>query len=104
MVHMLLADKAPPLSLMPVSPTFNPPSPASVSVPPQVLVVVMFARVRLAGKVSVKPMPVNARVVGFASLTVRTDVPPGTIAFGLKDLLIVMTDGSIMVAMREPVL
>jgi hypothetical protein len=103
-VQTLLADNVPPLSFIPRSPVFNMPFVSSVSDPPQVLVVVVFASVMPLGKVSVNVMPVTVSVVGLVNLIVITDVPPGAIAFGLNDLLIVTTEGPIIVAIREPVL
>ena len=104
MVQTLLADNVPALSFIPGFPVFNMPFVSSVSDPPQVLVVVVFASVMPLGKVSVNVMPVIVSVVGLVNLIVITDVPPGAIALGPNDLLIVTTEGPIMVAIREPVL
>ena len=105
MVQTLLADNDPLLSLMPVSPMFNVPPLLSVREPPQVFVVVVFARVKLVGNGSVKVTPVIASVVGFVSLIITADVPPGAIAFGLNDLLMVTTavfvDGGAGVEIRR---
>ena len=52
-----------------------------------------LARVKLAGKFSVKPMPVSAPVVGsvlgLVMVKVKSEVPPAGIELGEKDLLIV---------------
>jgi hypothetical protein len=103
-VQTLFADKVPPLSFIPGSPAFNMPLLLSVSDPPQVFVVVVFASVIPVGNVSVNVIPATASVVGFVNLMVSREVPPGAIAFGLNDLLIVTTDGPIIFAIREPVL
>jgi len=104
MVQTVLPARIPPLSLMPGSPTLRAPLVSSVSDPPHVLVVVVFASVIPAGNVSTKVTPVNCSVVGLVSLIVIRDVPPGAIALGLKDLLIVIEEGPMILAIREPVL
>jgi len=101
-VHTLLPAKIPPLSLIPGSPTFNAPLLSSVSDPPHVLVMVVSANVMPPGNVSVKVTPVNCSVVGFVNLIVIDDVLPGAIAFGPNDLLIVIEEGPIIFAIREP--
>ena len=68
-----------------------------ITLPPEVPVIVplhcgvtTFAvSVTPAGNVSVKATPVNATVVfGLLIVKVRVDVPPATMGFGEKDLLI----------------
>ena len=75
---------------------------SSVNAPPQVLVVVVLARVMPAGNVSVKVTPVTASVVGLVNLIVIREVPAGAIAFGVNDLSIVTSEGPIIFAIRNP--
>jgi hypothetical protein len=60
------------------------------------------ATVKPAGNVSVKFTPVKESVVGFDSVNVSVDVPPGEIALGLKAFAMVTDAGATMFAVRKP--
>jgi hypothetical protein len=50
----------------------------------------------------VKFTPFKVSVVGFVSLNVSADVPPGAIAFGVNVFVIVVDPGLTMLAIRAP--
>jgi hypothetical protein len=84
--------------LIPLLPVASAPPIVSVSMPPQLLVVVVSNKVILPGapapifgKKSVNVALVNAEDVGFVSVIVNVDAALGATVLGIKDLL---TDGA----------
>ena len=86
---------------MPVSPALSDPPAASVSEPPQVLVVTVLASVIAPGTIgnmSVKPRPVTAALLALVKVSVRLVVPPGATNVAPKDLLAVGVASTVSVA------
>lgn len=97
-VHTFVAGIEPPVNLMPLLPDARAPPAVSVSVPPQLLVVVVSNKVMLPGapapvfgKKSVNVALFNAEDVGFVRVIVSVDTVLGATVLGIKDLL---TDGA----------
>ena len=97
-----LAGILPPLSLTLVLPTAKAAPADVVSVPPQVLVVVVFARLicaGLAGNVSVKLTPIRAKLgLVFTRLNVSVEVPVSKMGLGSKFLLRLGGDNAVRTA------
>ena len=97
-----LAGILPPLSLTLVLPTAKAAPADVVSVPPQALVVVVFARLicaGLAGNVSVKLTPIRAKLgLVFTRLNVSVEVPVSKMGLGLKFLLRLGGDNAVRTA------
>lgn len=101
-VQTALPAKVPAFSRIPTSPVLMAPPVLSVSEPPHVFVVVVFARVIPLGNASVKVIPEKDSVLGFVSRIVSREVPAGAIALGLNDFWIVTVAGLMIFAIREP--
>ena len=91
----------PPASLIAVSPALSAPPAPSVSVPPQVLVVVVLASViapGVVGNVSVNARPVTAVLLAFVKVSVRLTVPPGATNVAPKAFVAVGVASTLRVA------
>jgi hypothetical protein len=86
----VIVHVAPALTLPPLSATLEPPAVAdAVPLPHVVEAFGVLPIVTFAGKVSVNATPVSATALAdvFATVIVKTDVPPTEIGVGLKALL-----------------
>jgi hypothetical protein len=86
----VMVQLAPAATLPPLSPTLEPPAVADAEPLPHVVAAFgVLPIVTFAGKLSVKATPVSATAFAavFATVTVKTDVPPTVIGVGLNDLL-----------------
>ena len=93
--HEPLPGIAPLISCMPTSPAFNKVPLLSCSVPPQVFVVVVLAKVigpgavGVVGKVSVNVAPTKVTALLLNKVIVSVEIPPALIEVGENDLIIV---------------